>query len=151
MIHLYSEQQSSDFFDSRYSEIKNKISSETEDFILNVGDIQYVEHLKNIYQVNFPIIHTEDAYVDSYEKEIQGRNFPSGFFIEPTKYYKKDVVAYYIPYEGNINLLKFRPNSWNSMIGFQIETDNKSEAIKLEIVNFYDDPKKIERDRKSVV
>ena len=142
-LNLYSEGRSSDLIASKREEIKSRIESETEDFLLNVGQIQYVEHLKSEFTLDFPILRFDMTYVDSYEKDIVGIEFPHGFFVEPSKSYKKDVVVYHIPYEGNINLLKFRPNTYNTMAGYNLQVNTKEQEIILPIVDFYSDPKKI--------
>lgn len=45
--------------------IKRTVESETEDYILNVNEAEYVKHLTEQYSVEVPEIMFEDAYVDS--------------------------------------------------------------------------------------
>ncbi len=143
-MNLYSEDTTDNLIRSKRAEIKNRIETESEDYILNVGESQYIEHLKNEFTFDFPIIHTDKAYLDTYETDIPGNRFPREFSIsDRNRYYKRDVVVYHIPYEGNIHLLKFRPSSWNTAAGYSIIIDDTSKTIKLEFINFYNDPEKI--------
>lgn len=145
-INLYVEDSTDNLVNSKRTEIKSRIDGESENYILNVGEIQYVEHLKSEFTLDFPVIHIDKAYVDTYETDVPGSRFPGDFFIsDRNKYIKKDVVVYHIPYEGNIHLLKFRPNSWNTHAGYTVNIDSPSKTIKLEFINFYNDPEKIKR------
>lgn len=143
---IYAEDTLDNLLSSKRLEIKNRIESETEDYILNVGEEQYLEYLKSEFTLDVPEIHTDKVYVDTYERDIPGNRFPMEFIISnPHKTFKKDIVVYHIPYSGSIELLKFRPSSWSSMAGYEINIDKPSRTIVLEYINFYNDAEKIKR------
>tara|TARA_R110002096_G_C14536827_1_gene718145 strand:+ start:65 stop:1291 length:1227 start_codon:yes stop_codon:yes gene_type:complete len=143
---LYLEDTLDNLFSSKARELKNRIESESEDYILNVGEQQYIDYLKSEFTIGIPEIHTDKVYVDTYEKDIPGSRFPREFDImNPSKTFKKDVIIYHIPYTGPIELLRFRPSSWTTMAGYEIQIDRSSNTIVLEYINFYNDPKIIKK------
>ena len=44
---LYAEDTSENLLNSKRQEIKNKVEAESEDYIMNVGETQYVEFVKS--------------------------------------------------------------------------------------------------------
>jgi hypothetical protein len=143
---IYAEDRLDNLLSSKMQEIKNRIESERDDYILNVGEEQYIEHLISEFTLDIPEIHTDQVYVDTYEKEIQGSRFPMEFMIsDPNRSFKRDIIVYHIPYTGSIDLLKFRPSSWTSMAGYEIQIERQSRTIVLEYINFYNDASKIKR------
>ena len=151
-IKLYLQDSLGNFLDSKRQEIKNSIESESDDYILNVGEAQYIEYFKNEFTIDVPEIHTNKVYADTYETEIPGNKFPSEFMIrEPHKSFKRDIIVYHIPYSGNIDLLKFRPSTWSSLAGYEVEIDSHSQTIKLEFINFYDNADKINQAYKEAI
>jgi hypothetical protein len=146
-ISLYIEDTLDNFLSTRARELKEKIESESEDYILNVGEQQYMDYLKSEYIIEIPEIHIDKVYVDTYEKNIPGSRFPSGFAImNPSKTFKRYIIKYHIPYSGSIRLLRFRPSSWTGMAGYKIKIEESSNTIVLEYINFYDDPEKIKKE-----
>ena len=143
---IYAEDRLDNLLGSKMQEIKSRIERESDDYILNVGEEQYIEHLKNEFTLDVPEIHVDQVYADTYEKDIPGNRFPMEFMIsDPHKSFKKDIIVYHIPYTGSIDLLKFRPSSWTSMAGYEIQIDRQSQTIVLEYINFYNDASKIKR------
>jgi len=143
---IYAEDTLDNLLTSKRLEIKNRIESESEDYILNVGEEQYIEYLKSEFTIEIPEIHTDKVYVDTYERDIPGNRFPMEFMIsDPHKSFKKDIIVYHIPYTGSIELLRFRPSTWTSMAGYEIQIDRQSRTIVLEYINFYNDAEKINR------
>ncbi len=143
---IYAEDRLYNLIGSKRHELKQRIESETEDYILNVGEEQYVEYLKSEFILDIPEIHTDKVYADTYEREIPASRFPGEFMItNPNQYFKKDIIVYHIPYSGSIDLLRFQPSSWTTMAGYEIQIDKGSRTIVLEYVNFYNDPEKIKR------
>jgi len=144
---VYAEDILNNLLASKREEIKHRIENESEEYILNVGEEQYIEYLANEFLLDIPEIHLDKVYVDTYEKEIPGSYFPMEFMItNPHKTFKKDIIVYHIPYSGSIDLLKFRPSTWSTMSGYEIQINRQSKTIVLEYINFYNDAEKIKRE-----
>jgi len=114
--------------------------------ILNVGEKQYIEYLKSEFTLDMPEIHTDKVYVDTTEREVHASRFPGELMVtNPNQYFKRDVIVFHIPYTGSIDLLKFRPSSWSTMAGYEIQINKQSRTIVLEYVNFYNESERIKR------
>ncbi len=151
-ISLYIEDRLDNLTSARYKELLDRIESESEDYILNAGEQQYIDYLKSEYIIEIPEIHTDKTYVDTYEKGIPGSRFPSGFAImNPSETFKRDIIKYHIPYSGPIRLLRFRPSSWTGMAGYKIQVEESSNSIVLEYINFYNDPERIKKEYENSV
>jgi len=93
-----------------------------------------------------PEIHTDKVYVDTTEREVHASRFPGELMVtNPNQYFKRDVIVFHIPYTGSIDLLKFRPSSWSTMAGYEIQINKQSRTIVLEYVNFYNESERIKR------
>lgn len=140
----------SDKFASAFENIKRTIENETEDYILNVNEIEYVKHLVEKYSMDVPEILFEDVYADSYEEDIPAEYFPMNFHVYEGKKYKKEIIQFIIPVKGNTGLLSNCPASSISLGGggnFHI----KGNSIIAEFINFSNDPKKIKQDYENEV
>jgi hypothetical protein len=101
----------SELFRETYNKINSKIDGETEDYILNVNETEYVNHLSTNYKIDFPEVLFNDAFVDSYETDVSASSFPSTYHVRSGEKYRKTIIQYYIPVLGNISLLNYRPVS----------------------------------------
>src|ERR1039458_5797587 len=144
---LYAEDTTDNLFNGIRQRISSLIDSETENYILNVGEAQYIGHLKSKFIFNFPEIHTDKVYIDTYEANVPATRFPREFTImDRNKTFKKDIVVYHIPYTGDIDLLRYRPNTYTTSIGNELLIDSINQTIKLEFVNYYNDPVRIKKE-----
>lgn len=133
-----------ELFNSKLIEIKTLINQEPEDYILNVGETQYIAHLVNDFSIEFPSIDQENATVDLEEIEIIGSIFPSDFDVNPSAYYKVEIISYYVPYSGNINILRFKPTRTNSNTK-ELEIEEENQSFKLSFLNFKKDATLIDK------
>ncbi|WP_143961220.1 hypothetical protein [Litoribacter populi] len=142
---IFSSGRISDKFESALDSIKRTVESETEDYILNVNETEYVNHITEQYLMKVPEIMFEDVYADSYEEDIPAEYFPMSFYVYEGKKYKKEIIQFIIPVEGDADLLSSCPASSISLGGggnFHI----KGNTIVAEFINFNNDPQKIKQD-----
>jgi hypothetical protein len=143
---FYSEDTTSNLFQSKNLEIKHRVESESENYILNVGEEQYIEYLKKDFEIGFPVIHEDQVSADSYETEIAGSRYPPEFgILDRSKPIKTSIIAYHVPYSGNINILRFRPDTFFLSGGADFPVDQQTQTIKIEIINFYNDSVRIKQ------
>jgi len=141
---LYSEKNLSDLIRQNHQTIVHKIKSETEDFILNAGEDQYINYLKDQFLLDAPIMKIENKFVDSCEREIPAQFFPRDLHItHMNRTFPRDVYIYSVPFDGNINLLSYRPSTYDSSIGYEVNIDQIHNAIKIEVIDFYNKSEKI--------
>ncbi|PAD70658.1 hypothetical protein CHH83_02310 [Bacillus sp. 7586-K] len=97
----------------RQQELKNYINNENEDYILNVGQEQYFLFLKDKFYIEPIILKTEEAEAVIKEEKIKAEYFPSDFYVRTGKSYPREVYYFYIPFEGERDLFKFRPSTYS--------------------------------------
>lgn len=121
------------------SAIESKIDNETEDYILNVNEKEYKNHIISEFSLKKVIIHFKKVFVSDYEKDIPAEDFPDEYDVIPGKSFKRSVVVYHIPFNGDINLIKFKPS--HSTITWLPKFFIKDNNICFEIIAFNRDTK----------
>lgn len=122
-----------DFLDNYRNEIKLEIESESEDYILNTNQIEYINHIVEKFEIEKLFVDFEKAFVSDFEKEIPSDNFPNNFMVYSGKTYKKSVLKYFLPFEGNHKLLRYQASIFNLSNPIISIEDN---FISFEIINF---------------
>lgn len=121
-----------------FQRLTQTIESETEDYILNVNPTEYLKHLANSNQLEIPIIHYEDVYADSYEDDIPMEYFSARYDRFGVDKIKKEIIQFFIPVSGNVDLLNYSPASTFYLGGggdFKVNSD----SISTEFINFDND------------
>jgi TIR domain len=143
-----------DLYNSHYIEdlfpaIKNNISTDVSTYsdseLANQDINDIANKLFDKYSLDYPEIHVGQAHITTYEKEIPAERFPFEFNVFYGKTYKKDVIVYHIPYSGDIDILKFRPNPFTLSGGSIFTIDRNEKCLLLDVINFYDDKEKIKK------
>lgn len=124
--------------------IENQINQKSEDYILNVSEVEFAEFLTQEHLIDFPTLDFENLSVESYEKDIPAERFPGNYDVYIGQYYKRDVIVYHIPYSGDIYILGNRGVSSFSISG-SIEVGVTMDSITIEIINFNNNPGYIKR------
>jgi len=137
------------FIDDIFPSIRNKIYEEistlSEKQINEIDEIEYSERLFSKYSLDFPIVKYEDAFVTTIEKDIPSERFPASFAVFSGKSYKKDVIIYHIPYEGDVDILSFKPNPFSTFGGYSFPIDRTEKCFLIEIINFSNDTEQIKK------
>lgn len=139
----------SHFIDDLFPAIKNNISADISKYsdteLASLDDNDIVDKFYNKYSLEFPEIYLDQASITTYEKDIPAERFPFEFNVFAGKTYKKDVIVYHIPYTGDIDILKFRPNPFTLSGGGIFNIDRNEKCFLLEVINFYNDKEKIQK------
>lgn len=143
-IKLYREGSLKNVFGNSARTIESQINQKSEDYILNVSEVEFAEFLIQDHLIDFPELDFENVYVESYEKDIPAERFPGNFDVYSGKKYKRDVVVYHIPYTGDIYILANQGVSSFS-VSSKIDVGVTENSITTEIINFYNDPEKIKK------
>ena len=143
---IFAENELQNYFESIISSVRNTIEQETENYILNVSEEDYINHLQSEYEIENIEIHFNNKYVTTYEKMIPAEHFPRSFNVYNGKSYKRTVIEYHIPFSGNSSLLQCLPNT---RIRWTANVTIKNSEICYDIVNFRNDPQEIEREADS--
>ncbi len=101
----------SNYLHSLETQMNEAIRNETEDYILNVNEEEYIHFNINQYTQKTLEIDVENAYADQKEEMIKAEHFPRTFFVHSGKSYPRMVVYFYIPVKGNTELLNYTPST----------------------------------------
>jgi len=107
-MNIFFESELSEFLNSLRGQTKATVHNELAEYLLNVNEEEYAQHLLSQFRVDPLRIHFEDMYVTSREENIPGERFSRFNFdrdLMRGKSYPKQVVRYHIPYEGTEELL----------------------------------------------
>lgn len=149
-ITLFNEYLLSDLFKDRNQKIVEEIEHEDENYILNVNEQTYINHLITKYQYNIPIIRFEDISVSHYEDDIPIEYFPNyALYKEPHRTIKKSIIQYMIPCSGDTDLLRAHPSAISVLRYHNVELS--CNTLYIRIINFSNDTQQVKRDFESVL
>lgn len=139
-FNVFSEGEFSQYSHGVLNNVKDDIDGQKEDYLLNVNENEYAEHITSKYFLDMPVLDFESIYADEHEEE--GTVSDYGRTIRK----KGSLITYYIPItQGDEELLKLSPSSrvmwstktsirdnalcfWLSSLDFQGVEQIKSEA-----------------------
>ena len=145
---IFSKGRISEIFQKAVDAIQSTIENETENYILNANETEYAEHLESKHKLDVPELHFDQVNADSYEADIPAEYFPRTFNVYEGKKYKKEIIQFFIPCSGNVNLLAYSPANFISLGGgghFEI----KGDSIVAEFINFSNNAEEINRNYQS--
>lgn len=142
---LFTGTSSSEYFDEKRQSIINEINSKSQNELLNISIEHYSEYIASIYKVDYPVLDETNYTISSYEADIAGSKFPLEFSIfDRSKAFKRDIIVFHVPFEGDVAYLKYRPSSFN-LAGIPPVTLRNNEFL-FEYINFYNKPDNIKRE-----
>lgn len=145
----------SSVLDNCIHQLQEKVNSEKQDYILNVNEAEYVEHLVSEFTVDVPKVDFDKVYADQTEKPIPANRHPSAAFFfddDDNKSYTRQVIIYYLPVSGDINILDYMPNPsllWSQELQHEVGQDG--ELLSFEIVNFGNDIEHVKRQADQIM
>lgn len=148
MFSIFHERLLNEHLSEVQSYVIGEIAVEAEDYILNVNEDEYIDYKVNHHSIDLLSIVFEEMSVESIEKEIPANRHPHGFDVRRGGSFRRTVLRYYIPVEGNLSLLYQRPTSY---LMWTIEISIIDSCITFEIVDFFNNPEEIKKSADSVV
>ncbi len=112
-LDIFFEAPLSAYFDSLRNGMKATVHAEKAEYLLNVNEEEYVEHLLSSAYLEPLQIHFDDSYAAAREEAIPAGRFPGRgfeFSVQQGRSYPKQVFRYHIPYSGTEDLLRYSPN-----------------------------------------
>lgn len=143
-----------DVLRNQLEQITSRIQSESEGYLLNVKEDEYIDHLISEFTLETPTIDFESMTISPTEKMIPARRHPSAMFFmdDMDRSFKRQVIIYHFPFSGDINILDYVPNPhlvWTEE--FTHDDSSEVEEITFEIINFSDDPETIKRESERTI
>ncbi len=142
---IFSGKELSTILDNQLRHLKTEIDNNSKDHILNVNEKDYVDYLIQKYTIDNLEIHFDDISVEDYEKLIPAEEFPHTFNVYLGKSYPRTVFKYFVPFSGYKELINC--SIWPRSTG-EVEVSIIENCICFEVINFYDDKEKIEKEVK---
>lgn len=142
-INIFAEQDGSDYLERVKSSINLAVQNETDDYLLNVNEENYLDHIVDRFTIEPLTIHTDQVYASTYEASIPAERFPRDSYVRDGHSYNKDIIKYHIPISGNKDLLCCVPNP---RIIWSMPVSLENDEITFEIINFSNNPEKIKNE-----
>lgn len=135
-IKIFNEQSLRDYLEARFKKLEGQVQAEADNYILNVSETEYVEHLNAKFLVENLELDFDSISISTDRKEIPAEHFPGGGFawnVERGKRYQKDIIRYHIPYSGDQELLTCRPSTF---LLSEVSVSVSGQEIYFDIVDF---------------
>jgi hypothetical protein len=144
----FAERELRDYLEENNQKIQSRIGQESENYILNVNELEYINYLNSEFTIDTLKIDFGSASVTSCEKQIPSKQFPTHFYVRQGESYPKQVVVYHLPYAGNSDLLRYTPTTrllWTTEIFIE------DQSVCFEIINFSGHAEDIKRDAQQII
>jgi len=134
-LKLFYESGFTEWESSRLRELADRIKHEDEDYIINVNEEQYLEHLVSEFWLEPLVLHFDSVEATDEEKLVPAERFPPMSFVSRGQSYLKHVFTFHVPVSGPIGLLRMAPSNrlaWT----IQVELDRAGSTISFDIIRF---------------
>lgn len=145
---IFAEIDADQVFRSQLHKVKSRIESLDEASLSQVEDENF--SLSLLSQARIDPIHFKfgDAYITTHEKMIPAEHHPNHlFFLQAGKSFKRQVIRYHLPFEGDPGLLRLVPNP---RIMWTIEVELSGNEISFDFVNWGNDPESVKKEADDV-
>ena len=142
IIKLFAERELSQWLRLRFDVAESQIGSARDDYILNVNEDEYIAHLTDTCFVDNLVLKFEDVTCEQYEADVQTQDY--GRVVSS----KRNIIKYYIPYEGNPDLLGTTPSN---RILWSIEVSVEEQCVCFEVPDAIGNAERINHESKQVM
>lgn len=132
-----------DYLAEKQAAIRGEVIQEDEDYLLNVGESEYVDRMVESQTIELPQLFPENWTVDQTERDVPASAFPPGTDVRHGMSYRCVVYLFHIPYAGDVRFFEMQPSTrtgWSPNI--RLEPD----IIGLELVEFSRDPEHLREE-----
>lgn len=109
---IFAEQRLSEFLGHRHDIVRQKIRARDEQYVLNVNEVQFVQHLVSTYSLDPLQIHFDKATMSENKRFISASDHPSTFQFHFATGAERLVLTFHIPLSGSLELLQCQPSSY---------------------------------------
>ena len=100
-----------DYLERRLVALRQEVAAESENYILNVDEAQYIEHLVSSFTLESIRLHVDQVEATTREVRVPAEHFSPLFHVQPGKSYPRTAIVYHLPFEGDAELLRCAPSS----------------------------------------
>jgi hypothetical protein len=144
MFKIFYEEPFEDIANRRRDELRQQIRGENVNYLLNVNETEYLAHLVDKYELGPLELDFEGLFGDRKEVQVRAEDFPGrgfAFDVERGRSYTKPAIVYHLPYSGDEQLLRCRPNPYWSTVPVYLADG----AVCFDVVDFYGRPEETDQ------
>lgn len=97
------------FLNRFLQEVRPKVHGKSVDYILNVNDEDFIEHIATSLSVEVPIIDLENRTVSHYEKMVRPEDFPDNTYFRSSGPFPHHAIVFRYPISGDPEILQYAP------------------------------------------
>jgi len=134
----------------RFQHLGELIKREDEDYLLNVNEGEYLDHLVSELAQDLLVFDFNSVEATEGERMIPAERFPPMSFVSRGQSYLKQVFTFHVPVSGSIGLLRLAPSprlGWT----IEIDLDRQKNTISFDVIRFGDDMNRVNSDYEGIV
>lgn len=125
--------------------VKKKIHDLDEDYVLNVSEQEYIDYLTEEFYINCPVVLYDDKSIEPRTVLVSSEYLPARWTIYDAKReLERKIYRLYIPFQGDAELLRFRPNPYPAAHWYNISINNDS--LYVDILDIDGDANYVKRE-----
>ena len=124
------------YLEEKERKIRSQIEKESEDYILNVNEIEYIDYLVSEFSIDIPTIDFEGVYITDYERKFSVKDFP------------RQVIIYHLPCTGDPQLFGYTPDTY---IRWTVDVFIEDRSLCFEIINVDKNAWKIKQEAGQII
>lgn len=148
---IFAELDLSAYLEALVQQVAHEVAAEAPDRLLGMNETRYLEYLTAKAHVEPLVLDWDGCSVSDHEAMIPGEWFPGGGFayaVEPGERYRKQVITYHIPFEGDASLVRCAPST---RLVWTAEVAISGASISFDVVNFSNNAESIKAEAQSTI
>lgn len=138
---ICAEKRLTEYTRSQDAKLQAQIDKESDDYISNVDEAEYIKYLVDEYSLDTPYLDFDNIKASSAKRLVRAEHFPGNFHVRRGESYPKGAIIYHIPSSGDANLLVYYPDTY--VVSGGPEGYIEDNHLCFEIIDFYDDLAKV--------
>ncbi|MBQ9678825.1 MAG: hypothetical protein IJV44_11885 [Prevotella sp.] len=129
--------------------IRKRIHDLEDDYILNVSEQEYIDYLAEEFHLDCPLILYDEKSIEPRNVLVSPEYLPRSWFYYDERDIERKMYRLHIPFQGDSELLRFRPNpfSLSAWSNFTISYD----SVYVDILDINEDANEVKRECDSYV
>jgi len=129
--------------------IRKRIHDLKDDYILNVSEQEYIDYLAEELHLDCPVIMYDEKSIEPRNVLVSPEYLPRSWFYYDERDVERKMYRLHIPFQGDSELLRFRPNpfSLSAWSNFTISYD----SVYVDILDINGDANEVKRECDSYV
>jgi hypothetical protein len=150
-MRLFADVDVDNIFAYRLQRAKTEVESLDEKFLAQVDDESIALQILTSVRLNPLHFRFDKGYITTHEQMIPAehhRHAHQRLFMEEGESYRRQIIQYHLPFDGDRDLLNCIPNP---RIMWSIDIDVADKEITFEIVNWNDEPEAVRRETEHIL